>query len=313
MKSLLLGLPVALGATIGGAFLLTPQREHLAPRDMPGSSQFITVDGFTLHYTDEGPRDGVPVVLIHGFGSWAFTWRRERAALVASGFRALAFDMLGSGASDRPEQPIYTTELQARLILGALMALGIDATHLIGHSYGARVSLQIALLDPGRVRSLALLAPEALATARPPVAEWLKVPGIGYALAFYSTAPQLVGTGLKLVSKQHDWIAPDVIAGYAAPLAVRGSTAAQVWQGRSPKDGARPVPQHLAEITSPTLIIWGGDDPVFPAGDGTQLARTMPNATLKTLPGIGHIPHEEAHEEVGALLQEWLHQAVTGF
>lgn len=102
---------------------------------------------------------------------------------------------------------------------------------------------------------------------RPPAAEWLKVPGIGYALVFYSTA-------------------------------------VQVWQGHSLKDGARPVPQHLAEITPPTLIIWGGDDPVFPADDGTQLAQTMPNATLKTLPGVGYIPHEEAHEEVGALLQE---------
>lgn len=308
MKSLLLGVPAALGAAIGGAFLFTPQREQIAPRDMPGADQFVSVDGFTLHYTDQGPRNGVPVVLIHGFGSWAFTWRKERAVLARAGFRTLAFDMLGSGASDRPEQPIYTTELQAKLILGALTTLGINAAHLVGHSYGARVSMQIALLDPGRVRSLALLAPEALATARPQIAEWLKVPGIGYALAFYSTAPQLVGSGLKLVSKQHDWITPDVIAGYAAPLAVRGSAAAQVWQGRSPKDGARPVPQHLAEITAPTLIIWGGDDPVFPASDGTQLAHAMPNATLTTLPGVGHIPHEEAGERVSEILVDWLEE-----
>ena len=139
---------------------------------------------------------------------------------------------------------------------------------------------------------------------RPPAAEWLKVPGIGYALTFYSTAPQLVGTGLKLVLRQHNWITLDVIDGYATPLAVRGPTAAQVWQGHPPKDGARSVPQHLTKTTPLTLLIWGGDDPVFPADDGTQLAQTMPNATLKTLPGVGHIPHEEAHEEVGALLQE---------
>lgn len=301
-----LALPAVVGATIGGAYVLTPGREYAAPQQLPGAQNFATVGGYTLHYTDEGPRDGMPVVLIHGFGSATFTWRNERAALAAAGFRAIAVDLLGSGASERPTAPVYTTQLQAELVLGLLDVLGIGAARLVGHSYGARVALQAAIYAPERVQSLALLAPEAFAYARPPIAEWLKIPALGYALAFYSTAPQLVPTGLKMVSRQHDWITPTAVAGYAAPLYIEGSAAAQVWQGRSPKDGAQPVPDNLAAVRAPSLLIWGGDDPVFPAADGHKLASILPQAELHILPNVGHLPHEEAGDETVKQLLTWL-------
>ena len=301
-----LALPAVISATIGGAYLLAPHREYAAPRELVSDGQFVTVNGYALHYTDEGPRNGAPVVLVHGFGAWAFTWRAARAALAAAGHRVITVDQLGSGASARPAGPIYTTQLQAELLLGALDLLGVAAAQFVGHSYGGRVTMQVVLFAPERVRSLALIDPEAFNTARPPIAQWLRVPGIGYALAFYSTTPQLVRTGLKLVCKRTQWMTDAAIAGYAAPLYVAGSAAAQVWQGRSPKDGAQPVPEHLAEIRQKTLIIWGGDDPVFPAADGHRLAEIMPDAQLLVLPGVGHLPHEEAEQATTQALLAFL-------
>ena len=300
-----LSLPAALGATVLGAYALTPLREYASPRDMPGAQQFATVGGSTLHYTDEGPHTGEPIVFIHGFGSWGFTWRNERVALAAAGFRVITIDMLGSGGSDRVLAAIYTTQTQADLLLGVLDQLGIDRARFVGHSYGGRVAMQIALFAPERVQALALLDPEAFNQTRPPIAEWLKPPGLGYALAFYSTAPQLVRTGLKMVSKRHEWLTDAVINGYAAPLYVAGSAAAQVWQGRSPKDGAQPVPTNLAAIRQPTLLIWGAQDPVFPPNEGQKLVQIMPNATLELITGAGHLPHEEAGERVRELLIGW--------
>lgn len=308
-----LAFPSLLGATIGGAYLLTPEREYAAPEQLPGAQHFATVDGFSIHYTDEGPRTGPPVLLIHGFGGATWTWRKERVALADAGFRVIAIDLLGSGASERPTAPIYTTHLQAQLVLGLLNVLGVHSVQLVGHSYGARVALQTAILAPERIRSLALLAPEAFAYKRPPVAQWLKVPALGYALAFYSTTPQLVPTGLKMVSKQHDWMTPSAVAGYAAPLYIRGSAAGQVWQARSPKDGAQPVPDNLASIQQPTLLIWGGDDPVFPAADGQKLASILPHAELHVLPAVGHLPHEEAGEETVKHLLTWLQDTGTQY
>ena len=66
------------------------------------------------------------------------------------------------------------------------------------------------------------------------------------------------------------------------------------------------MPANLGAIQQPTLIIWGEDDPVFPVGEGHTLGQLLPNATLHTLPGVGHIPHEEAGAEVERLLVGWV-------
>ncbi|MFN8568432.1 MAG: alpha/beta fold hydrolase [Kouleothrix sp.] len=301
---------ILLAALVAGAYLLTPLREQLSIRDLAGDDQFVRVGEYDIHYQDDGPRAAPAVVLAHGFGAWSFTWRAQRSALLAAGYRVITTDQIGYGASARPAAPVYTTRTQAELILGALDALGLHAAHFVGHSFGGRVAMQIAIIAPERVHSLVVLAPEAFATARPPIARLVDLPLLGYVLAFYSTAPRLVRAGLKYVSKQYAWLTDAAVAGYAAPTYVRGSVLAQVWQARAPKDGAQPVPQHLAAIGQPTLVIWGADDPVFPAGDAERLARLLPNARLRVLAGIGHLPHEEAEPAVTAAMLEFLAEQV---
>ncbi len=300
--------PLLLGAVLLGAYLLTPLRERLSPREFAGDGRFVQVGGYAIHYQDDGPADAPPVLLAHGFGASLFTWRAQRRALLEAGFRVIATDQLGAGASERAIGPVYTTQQQAALLLGVLDALGVEAAMVVGHSYGGRVAMQLALDAPARVRALALIAPEAYATARPPIAQAVVLPLLGYALAFYATAPRLVRPGLQMVSRSRAWLTDAAVQGYAAPAAVRGSTQAQIWHARSPKDrpGEPPVPARLAQIAQRTLILWGERDPVFPAADGQRLAATLPNAALQILPGAGHLPHEEQPDAVNAALLDFL-------
>ena len=285
------------GSVVWGAYVLAPLRERLNLREFAGDDQFVWVNGYAIHYADDGPREAPAVVLIHGFASSIFTWRHTKAALLAAGYRVIAVDQLGSGASARPAEPIYTTQTQAEMVVGVLDALGVRRAHFVGHSFGGRVAMQIALLAPERVQSLVAIAPEAFATARPAIARWVRLPIAGYILAFYSTSPLLVRPGLQFVSSGKAWITNEVVKGYAAPLYVRGSALAQVWQARSPKDGQKPVPHNLNAITPPTLLLWGENDPIFPADDGVKLARILPAATLHLFQNTGHIVHEECVEQ----------------
>ncbi|MCS7055514.1 MAG: alpha/beta fold hydrolase [Thermoflexales bacterium] len=294
------------GAVVWGAYILTPLRERLNLREFASDDQFVWVNGYAVHYTDDGPHDAPVVVLIHGFAASVFTWRHVKAALLAAGYRVIAVDQLGYGASARPAEPIYTTQTQAELILGVLDALGVRRAHFVGHSFGGRVAMQVAILAPERVRSLVALAPEAFATGRPGIARWVRLPVLGYVLAFYSTSPWLVRPGLRFVSAKHNWITPAVVKGYAGPLHVRGSALAQVWQARSPKDGIQPVPHNLAAIDHPTLLLWGERDPVFPVGDGHRLAHILPAARLCVLTGAGHLVHEECPAETQRAILDFL-------
>jgi pimeloyl-ACP methyl ester carboxylesterase len=91
-------------------------------------------------------------------------------------------------------------------------------------------------------------------------------------------------------------------------VAVRGTTLAQVWQARSPKDSdpARAVPARLRELGQRTLVIWGAADPVFPVADAHRLLGMLPNATLRVIEGSGHLPHEEYEPATTAAILEFL-------
>lgn len=297
-------------AAIAGAYALTPRRERYTLQEfarLPGRcGELLTVNGHALYCEVHGPAHGTPVVLLHGFAASTFTWRHQWPALVEAGYRVILLDHLGFGGSARVEGPEYSTQSHAELALAAMTALHIERAIIVGHSYGGRVGMQMALLAPERVAALAAIAPEAFATRRPKIASFVRIPLFGYALVFYSTGQSAVRPGLRYVAGADAWLTQDVVNGYAQPVAVRGHVRAQIWNSLSPKDGAQPVPANLARIACPTLFIWGAKDPVFPAGDADKLVQLLPDAQAHMLEGVGHLPHEEAPEQVNADLLAFL-------
>jgi len=297
-----------------GAYLLTPLRERLTPqayaRDYKAKhgygNCYAQVKGYAIHFSDDGPKEAQPIILIHGFAASMFSWRHQREALLQQGYRVIAVDLLGCGGSARAGEAIYTTQDQADIVLGVMDVAGLASAIIAGHSFGARVAMQMALLAPTRVQQLILICAEAIATERPAIAKLVRIPVLGYALAFYSTAPFLVRTGLKIMSASEKWINREAVLGYRLPLHVTGSALAQEWQSRSAKDGDKPVPKHLSEIAHPTLLIWGEQDKVFPVSEAQQVNNAMPNATLYIIPKTGHLVHEEDAASVSALMKEWL-------
>jgi pimeloyl-ACP methyl ester carboxylesterase len=285
-------------------------RERLTPQDLGAATggTYISQDGYAIWYADEGPPERIPVVLVHGFAGWSFCWRAQRAALRAAGHRIITIDLLGCGASARAATPLYSTEAHAGFVVAVLDACRATHVILIGHSFGGRVAMQIALLHPERVVALAAIAPEAYATERPAIARWVGAPLVGFALTFYATMPRLVRTGLNFSVQRKECLTEEVVAGYAQPLFVRGSVVSQVWQARSPKDGARPVPLELGAIRCPTLLIWGEHDPIIPAEHGRRLVATLPDAQLQIIPAVGHLPYEEDPEMTNLALLRFLEE-----
>lgn len=272
---------------------------------LTGETRLVSYRNHSIAVREYGKGD--VVVLLHGFAGWSDTWEELITRLVTRNKRVIAIDMLGAGASSRSTNPSdYTTDAQARIAIAVMQQLGIDQATVIGHSYGGRVAMQMALLDAPRITKIIALAPEALATDRPPMAKLVIVPVIGYALAFWSTSPNLIGIGLQSVSKRKSWVTRTEIDRYAAPIRVKGHLRAQITQSAAPKDGDMPVPRHLARIACPVYLIWGDGDPVFPAADGLKLVEMLPDAHLAVVPNCGHVPHVEAAEETWQLVDQAL-------
>lgn len=130
-------------------FVRTPDEcfENLA--DYPFAASYVDVsdqEGGTLRmaFVDEGPRDGQPVVMIHGNPTWSYMWRKLIPVLADAGFRAIAIDLIGTGRSDKPTQMHdYTIARHEAWVKEALFEkLDLTNAHFILHDWGGIIGLR---------------------------------------------------------------------------------------------------------------------------------------------------------------------------
>ncbi|HVL33856.1 MAG TPA: alpha/beta hydrolase [Actinomycetota bacterium] len=113
----------------------------------------MQINGIELHVVDEGV--GTPVVLLHGFPDSSYLWRHQVAALTGAGFRTVAPDLRGFGASSKP-QDVESYQLQHILadVVAMMDELQIERAHVVGHDWGAFAAWMLAAFFPHRVDRL---------------------------------------------------------------------------------------------------------------------------------------------------------------
>lgn len=128
--------------------------------------RFVRANGLRLAVYEQG--QGLPVVFSHGFPELAYSWRHQLPALAAAGFRAIAVDQRGYGASDRPDAvEAYDIAQLTGDLAGVLDALGLERAVFCGHDWGGMVIWTMGQLRPERV--LGLCGVNTPFLARPPL------------------------------------------------------------------------------------------------------------------------------------------------
>jgi haloalkane dehalogenase len=140
---------------------LTPAQQEMDSRDWtfdgtwPYEPRWLFTDGVRLHYVDEGPHDGIPVVLIHGAPFWSYSFREEIARLAGEGRRVVAYDQLGFGRSDKPHhENEYSLERDVLHLCALLDETGIERARLVAEGTGIEVARAFAAAAPDRVEAL---------------------------------------------------------------------------------------------------------------------------------------------------------------
>jgi pimeloyl-ACP methyl ester carboxylesterase len=115
----------------------------------------IRTNGIDMAVYEAGPKDGLPVVLCHGFPELAYSWRHQLPALAAAGYRVLAPDQRGYGRSSRPEKvEAYDMAHLTGDLAGMLDAFGIPDAVFAGHDWGGLVVWQMPIYQQKRVRGV---------------------------------------------------------------------------------------------------------------------------------------------------------------
>lgn len=270
---------------------------------MPGEPEgatFLSIDGVRVRYVDEGT--GSPVVLVHGFASSLETWTAVIPQLVEHGHRVIALDLRGFGWTDRPPGD-YSSEAQARLVLGLMDQLGVERAAVVGHSYGAGVTLRLALIAPERVTRIALYDAWAYDGQLPAFFHVARADGVGEAM-FATWYGERTEDRMALAFHDQDYVTIELIDAVEAALRRPGTYAAALAAVRAMH--YEQVEAQYRTVEQPALLLWGREDRVTPLEIGERLVRELPGARLVVYPGCGHFPMIEHAAQSTAELVRFL-------
>ncbi|MBI3790982.1 MAG: alpha/beta hydrolase [Gemmatimonadetes bacterium] len=286
---------------------LPPERWYPANDDRV-HARFIEAGGERLRVLEAGPSKGPVVLLLHGWGCSAFTWRHVLPALAHLGHRAIAVDLRGHGLSDKPdEEAAYTTPALVGHVEAVRDALGLAQYAVVGHSMGGVLARELMFRDARRLTGAVFISPAGFGRIR------RREMGVLFSPRLVTPVIPLVVTRTAVARSMRHTYGPNAepspreIDDYWAPSQfpafVRASRhLLHVFDWAPPDPSAfrdRDLPPMLAILGTHERLLDGVATEVY-------LATHVRQARLEVIEGGGHAVHEDSPAQVNALLASFL-------
>lgn len=256
------------------------------------SSRYSVAGGHEIHLAETG--SGKAVVFLHGSGpgaSGASNFRGNIAAFVNAGYHVILPDLIGYGASSKPEGIDYTLDLFVETVFDALRQHGVERAALVGNSLGGGIAIQIALNNPEFVTSLVLMAPGCIAEQ----SSYFTMPGIAKMKSSFGSPDFNLEQQRNLVANllHPDWAnrIPDELVAERFEVA-RTQPKDVLARMKTANLGPR-----LGELCCPVFVMWGLDDEFCPASHGPMFLDACDNVRLLTFGRTGHWVQVERESE----------------
>jgi pimeloyl-ACP methyl ester carboxylesterase len=280
--------------------------------DWARHTRWVEVAGAPVNVVEIG--SGRPVVLIHGHsGAWQ-NWLEQLPVLAAAGYRAIAFDLPGFGASPMPVEPI-TMSGYGRIVDELLGRLDVSAAAVVGNSMGGFVGAELAIAFPQRVERLVLVSAAGVAEKY-----------LGFPVRFMQRYAEVVlgraGRWMTPVPERTTVIARrrrlrhvmfSVLSPHPELLDPRLFYENTIASGAKP-GGPRAAAEiarydfrdRLGEIACPTLVVWGDRDHIVPPSSAEEFGRLIPDSRVVVFEDTGHVPMLEHADRFNRLLLDFL-------
>jgi pimeloyl-ACP methyl ester carboxylesterase len=281
--------------------------DTLVQRYANSHSSFIDVGGARVHVRDEGRRDGVPLVLIHGSMGSLHVWEGWVEALKDRA-RLISVDLPGHGLTGSWPRDEYTIEAYADFIEVLADTLNLDRFAIAGHSMGGAVAWTFAATRPERVSQLILIASAGFpGDGGPPLLTQLtRLPVLGD-LGIWFKPESLVRRSLEDAYGDPAMVTPARLHRYAELQRFPGNRRATLARART-QDTLDP--SILKRLDVPTLLIWGARDRWVPPATAFRFQQNIRTSRLAIFDKLGHFPMEEdpraTAAAVDAFLPTWL-------
>ena len=264
-------------------------------------ASYEVAGGHRIHLKEAG--EGPVVVFLHGSGpgaSGASNFAGNWQAFVDAGYRVLLPDLIGYGASSKPEGIDYTLQLFTDTVFDALRQHGIEEAVLVGNSLGGGIAIQIALDNPDFVSALVLMAPGCIEEQ----ADYFHMPGIAKMVSGFGSPDFSLEEQRRLV---RNLVHPDFADRIPDELVAQRYEVARTQpkdvlaRMKTPNLGPR-----LGELDQPILVLWGLDDEFCPESGARHFLSRCANARCMTFTRTGHWVQVERTAEFNRYAIEFL-------
>ncbi len=291
-------------------FLRTPDQRFVDLPGYPFAPHYVQLDGVRLHYVDEGPPEGEPVLLLHGEPSWSYLYRKMIPPLAAAGLRAIAPDLIGFGRSDKPiARADYTYQRHVDWIAALVGKLELERITLVCQDWGGLIGLRLAAELQARFSRI-VAANTFLPTGDQPLGKAF------HAWRTFSQETPEFPVGAIVARGCTTPLSPDVVGAYDAPFPEEqhkaGARQFPLLVPASPDDPAsapnRAAWQILSRWEKPFLTAFSDQDPITHGLDQvlqTAIPGAKPWAHV-TIRGAGHFLQEDRGEELADVVIDFI-------
>ncbi len=289
--------------------------------DGPWEHRFVAANGARFHVAELG--EGPLVLLLHGFPQFWWAWRHQLEALAAQGYRAVAVDLRGYGASDKPPRG-YDTVTSTADVASLIRSLGESTAVVVGHAWGGWIAWSMPVFQPGVTTAVASLSmPHPLVFRRASTHSLAQIRANSYLVGLqrpFVPERQLSGETGQVSRLLREWASPEGIwpsleeaqrytDAMAMPFVAHSAAEYSRWLVRSQvrPDGWRYAARLREQISVPVLHLHGERDGAVLAGTAVGSGAFVSGSFEKYLVrDHGHFLPEEAPEIVNRHLITWL-------
>ena len=293
----------------------------------PYKSYFANVNGWRMHYVDEGPKDARPVLLLHGNPAWGFLWRETIKPLIESGYRVIVPDQIGFGLSEHPHAAsAHSLDNHAANLVALIDHLGLRNIFFVCHDWGGPTGLCALLTRQGLASAVAVMSPWAW---REPSSEFHKqvmpwqtmhAPIVGpYIMGRQGAFP---GRGMYLSVVDREKFKTEAMNAYQSVLPdPNDRRLTWQWPRSIPVSPATDIAgdrfewleEGVRALKIPACVIWGREEVVFTADVfAPKWHEIWPHAEGTHMVTGNHFLQEDSGYEIGELLSDFAKRNLSG-
>lgn len=259
--------------------------------------KFVNVDGNKIRYLESG-NSKETIVLVHGLGASAERWEYV-IPLFNKYFRVIVPDLIGFGYSDKPLVD-YTSEFFSKFLKNFLKKIGVEKLKIIGSSLGGQISAGYVSENMDSIEKLVLVSPSGAMTHSTPALD-------AYVMAALYPDKEVAENAYQMMAGPDQKINAKIIEDFVTRMKLPNAKMAFMSTLLGFKN-AENILETLKTISIPTLIVWGGRDPVIPIKYADSFVSSIKDCRFYRMDNCGHTPYVDEPEKFTKLVTDFFRE-----